>query len=308
MPKWDERLRTFAVDHKMRNKGALCVALHITRLAKEKGLPLNPDVLVTERGGQVLGLGKGRIQSILADYGIKAVLAEEGGRTSRGSLGNMRDYVPFLNKSVAGGAIELSAIESWWVAQVQAYFKSKPFSLKFDAKSSLRVVIRDLLKQAEVKQKDGGGTMYHGAMLQHLVGAKLELVLGKEIEHNGSCVADAVSDRIGDFFIEDVVIHVTVSPGEALMRKCRDNIEHGYRPLVITTHKGAAAADVLGENQGIAGRVDIFEAEQFLAGNVFELAKFAPDKRRERAVELVEHYNRIVDGCESDPSLRICVK
>lgn len=37
------------------------------------------------------------MQSILKDHGITRVLAEEGGRTSRGSLGNASDYVGFLN-------------------------------------------------------------------------------------------------------------------------------------------------------------------------------------------------------------------
>ena len=42
---------------------------------------------------------KYRIQRILADHGITRVLAEEGGRTSRGSVGLMQKYVEFLNFS-----------------------------------------------------------------------------------------------------------------------------------------------------------------------------------------------------------------
>ncbi len=308
MQKLDDLLLAFSKKQKMIKQGALCLALVVTRHAKEMGLPLNPEKLLTDGGGQVLGLGKGRVQSILKEHGIEKILAEEGGRTSRGNMGNMQIYVEFLNELANRKLADLNHIEDWWVARVVDFFRGKPFALRYDTKSSLRGVVRDLLKQAEARQKDGGGTMYHGAMLQHLIGAKLELVLGRELEHHGSTVADAVSEREGDFIIEDVVIHVTVSPGEALMRKCQTNLEHGMRPLVITTWKGVTVAEMLADNLAIGDRLDLFEAEQFLAGNIFELAKFTPANRREKANEIVDHYNRIVEACETDPSLLIRVK
>jgi hypothetical protein len=308
MRKSDDLLQAFFSKQHFSGKGALCVALVVTRHAKEMGLPLDPDKLLTEGGGQVLGLGKGRVQAILKDHGISKTLAEEGGRTSRGGIGIMRAYVAFLNGLAAKNTTDLDLIEAWWIAKVKKYFNSKPFALRFDPKSSMRAVIRDLLQQAVVRQKGGKGTMYLGAMLQHLVGAKLELVLGCELTHYGSSVADAVSERTGDFIIEDVVIHVTAFPGEAVMRKCQANLEHGLRPIVITTWKGVTVAEGLADNLSIGDRVDFFDAEQFLAGNVFELAKFAPENRRAKANELVEHYNRIVEACETDPSLHICVK
>ena len=40
--------------------------------------------LLTEGGGQVFGLGKSAVQSILHRHDITRVLASEGGRTSRG--------------------------------------------------------------------------------------------------------------------------------------------------------------------------------------------------------------------------------
>lgn len=47
-------LRDFNKDRKFNRKGPLCVALVVTQHAR-KGLPLNPDELLTEAGGQVLG-------------------------------------------------------------------------------------------------------------------------------------------------------------------------------------------------------------------------------------------------------------
>jgi hypothetical protein len=57
-------LQGFNKDRKFSRKGPLCVALVVTQHAR-KGLPLNPDALLTEAGGQVLGLGKGAVQTVL---------------------------------------------------------------------------------------------------------------------------------------------------------------------------------------------------------------------------------------------------
>jgi len=303
----DQLLKDFATKNQFRGKGPLCVALVITRHAKKRGLPLDADDLLTGAGGQVMGLGKSAVQSILKEHGIERVLAEEGGRTSRGSVGNMRHYVAFLNQLHDRGMSDLDAIENWWIEKVRAYFTGKPFILRFDASKSLRMVIRDLLTQAEKRQAQSPGATFVGTMLQHLVGAKLNLLLDKAIEHHGASVADESSGREGDFLVEDVAIHVTTSPSEALVRKCKGNLDNSLKPMIITTHRGAVLAEGLAEQAGIGERLDIFEAEQFLAGNLYELGKFAQSGRRATAEQLVSEYNRIVDECETDPSLRIDV-
>jgi hypothetical protein len=189
----EKRLTEFRDANSLNGKGQLAVVLHITRLAVENGLPIDPETLRTDKEGQVKGLGKGRIQNILKDHGITRVLAEEGGRTSRGSLGNASDYTAFLNTLHKKGSANLSAIEKWWIARVQDYFSSKPFTLKFDPSKSLRSIVSDLLAQAIKRQKDNPGTTYAGTVLQHLVGAKLDLILpeGKRVSHHGANVADS---------------------------------------------------------------------------------------------------------------------
>src|SRR5580704_14455686 len=108
-------LSTFTTMYPFRGKGPLSVALVVTEHARKTGLPLDPEKLVTEGGGQVLGLGKGAVQAILKRHGITRVLASEGGRTSRGSLNNMREYVGFLNALGAKGPVDLYAIEAFWI-------------------------------------------------------------------------------------------------------------------------------------------------------------------------------------------------
>lgn len=304
----DEKLGEFARRNHMTGKGPLCVTLVVTRHGKNLGMPLNPDALITGSGGQVTGLGRSAVQSILKDHGIERVLAEEGGRTSRGSVGNMRKYVAFLNELHSKGAIDFERVEAWWIDRVREYFAKKPFVLRFDTSKSLRTVIRDLLSQAAKRQAQAEGSTLVGTMLQHLVGAKLNLLLDSPLQHHGANVADEASGREADFVVEDVTIHVTTSPSEALIRKCRRNLDNGMRPIIITTYRGIVIAEGLAEQTSMADRVDVFEAEQFLAGNLYEIGKFANAGRRTTAEQLISEYNAIVEECEADPSLRIDIE
>ena len=308
MNELDRRLLAYQKEHRLTTKGKLASILYVSRLAKKNGLPLDSSILVTDSKGQVLGLGKAAVQSILKEYGVTRVLAEEGGRTSRGSLGNMQNYVEFLNKLNEAGLANTDAIEAWWVARVNDFFSAQPFTLKYDTSKSLRAIVRDLLGQAFKRQKENPGTMYAGAVLQHLVGAKLSLALPEVIvQHNGFSVADAVSARSGDFIIDEVIIHVTTAPGEALMRKCEGNLQAGARPIIVTTYESMAGAESLANIQGIGGRIDILEAEQFIATNVYELSQFATAQRKLTVERLIDKYNEIVEQCETDPSLKVMV-
>ena len=298
-------LEEFAAERKMLTKGGLGVGLVVTRYAKKEGLPCDPEKLLTEGGGQVVGLGKGQVQSILKDHGITRVLAEEGGRTSRGSVGRMREYVSFLNNLNKNGMADLTKIEGWWIQKVRDHFASKPFILRFDPSKSLRAIVTDLLQQAYKRQEESSGATFLGTVLQHLVGAKLDLLLEGNVEHHGASVADQVSGRHADFIVEDVAIHVTTSPNEAVIRKCKNNLDAGMRPLIITTQKGRAVAEGLADQATVLDRVDVFEADQFLAGNIYELGKFKSKGHRLSAQKLIRRYNEIVVQCEADPSLRI---
>lgn len=127
-----EQLLEYKQKNKITTKGPLAVVLFVTRKAKQNGLLMNPVELKADSAGQVAGLSKSSVQAILADYGIVKVLAAEGGRTSRGSIKNMEDYVDFLNGLYKQGICDLDVIESWWIDRVKDFFASKPFNLKVD--------------------------------------------------------------------------------------------------------------------------------------------------------------------------------
>jgi len=305
----NQALADFTKENKFARKGPLCVAIVMTQHAKASGLPLDPANLLTDQGGQVLGLGRNAVQAVLNRHGITRILAAEGGRTSRGSIGNMRQYVGFLNKLAEVGDVDLDAVEDFWIARVHEFFSAKPFKIRLDASRSLRTVVRDVLQQAEERQKNTPGMNYVGGVMQHMIGAKLDCALGAgKFEHNSFSTSDAQTGRPGDFFIGDVAIHVTTSPGEAVIERCRDNLDDGYRPVLVTMQRGLTVAEALADNAGIADRIDVFEIEQFIALNLYELGNFAAEGRRVAVADLVNRYNEIIEDVETDPSMKIDFK
>lgn len=181
---------------------------------------------------------------------------------------------------------------------------AKENKIESEGRLSLALVVT---RQAERRQEQLKGSTFVGAMLQHLVGAKLNLLLDTPVEHHGAAVADEVSGRGGDILVEDVVTHVTTAPTEALMMKCGQNLGDGLRPLIITTETGRRVAEGLADQSGNSARLDVLEAEQFLAGNLYEIGKFCLKGRQATAEVLVSEYNKIIDECETDSGLKIDV-
>jgi hypothetical protein len=318
MTQFESSLKEFSARHRINSKGTFALLLFVTRSASKQRPPLSADHFLTSQRGQVAGLGKCAVQAILADHGIDRILAEEGGRTSQGSIHKMRVYVDFLNELAQENRLDFSAIENWWIERVREYFRtypselkkeissSNPFSLKVDSSKSIRSIVSDLIESAFARQRECPGVMVAGAVMQHLVGAMISTALpATKISHEGFSVADAPSGRKGDVLIGDTAIHVTTAPTEALIRKCCDNLAQSLRPLVITTQSGVGGAIALAKNANVAERIDIIEIEQFIATNVYEWSAFQQAKRSVTVRQMVDAYNRIIDQCETDPSLKI---
>ena len=292
---------------KFLKKGGLCVGLVVTEVATKKGLPIDPESMRTAEKGQVAGLGKATVQKILQRHDITKVLAEEGGRTSRGSMKLMETYIAFLNKNFDRDSFDGDRVERWWIKQVQNHFASEGPKFHFDGARSVQANIQRLLDQAKDLQNQAQGTNYVGALLQHLVGAKLDLVVGN-LNHHGFSVADSSTKRHGDFDISGVAIHVTTAPSEALIRKCSENIQQSLKPVIITLPTGVAGAQSLLNGQSLDDRVDVLDVAQFLTANVYERSLFKTEKCKATLQNVIERYNQIVAECETDPSLRIVVK
>ncbi len=302
----ESRLEAFAEEFRMTGKGPLSVALVLTRSASKVSPPYNESMFLTKGGGQVKGCGRGAAQAVLADHGISRVLAEEGGRTSRGSIERMRGYIALLNEMHSRRELDFRAIELWWIERVKEFFASAPLKVRVDASKSLRHIIAELIKAAFARQEECPGVMVAGAVLQHLVGAKLTVALPDvRLRHEGFAVADSPGRRKGDFLVHDTVVHVTTVPTEGLVQKCCKNLEENLRPIIVTIEDATGSAKVLARNAGVEERIDVLEIEQFIATNVYEWSLFQHRNRPTSIAELIKAYNAIVDQCETDPSLRI---
>lgn len=304
----EDELRVFVERHGFaKTRGALNVGLVITRRAAEGRLPLDPDTLLSPSGGQVAGLNGEAGNRILRDHGVTRSIGTEVGRTNRGSIANMRAYVAFLNEQYARAPLNLASVERFWVDLFKARFASAPFKLRRDAGLAIEFVVRDLLTQAEDRQREAGGAMIVGTMLQHLTGAKLAVALeGRAtIHHHGANQNDAGRGRGGDFDLGDAAIHVTATPGETLIRKCRDNLDAAVRPIIVTTARGAQLADLLAGQAGVRERIEVLEIGQFIATNVQELGLFVGRSVATALDRIIDQYNHIVDEHEADPSLKI---
>ena len=230
--------------------------------------------------------------------------AEEGAAIN--ALGGVDEVIASADRILREHGIERSLFSRQDRRRIQHGRHATRVVFHFDTGKSLRANIDDLLQQAHEVQTNAGGTNYVGAMLQHLVGAKLDLVLGAgKLKHHGFSVADHSTARKGDFHVEAVAIHVTTNPSEALVRKCGDNLRGGLKPLIVTIGDGVDGAEFLLKNAELADRVDVLDAGQFLTANVYERSFFKAAECKVTLGKLLERYNEIVASCETDPTLLI---
>lgn len=302
----EKRLKAFQSENHITTKGPLSLVVQFTRMVRNKDFPLNLDDFQTSSKGQVVGLGGANLKKILKEYGITQQLSSEGGRTSRGSMGLMIKYVDFLNVWNAEESVDFSVVEEFWAERVREYFRNQPFVLTADTSKTIGANLDELFEQAKKRQKQNTGTQYLGMVLQHLVAAKLCLILPEDsFKIHGASVADGSTDRNGDFVIDSTVIHCTTMPSTPLIEKCRANLRADCYPVIITIFERAHTALSLAEDAGLAGRIEVWDIQQFLSANVYEHSLFDETKRNSTLSVIIERYNKIVLETETDPSLRI---
>lgn len=306
MSNTEKKLKAFQDENNIYTKGPLSLVVQFTRMVQGREFPLNPNDFQTGSKGQVAGLGGANLKKILKEHGITQQLSAEGGRTSRGSMGLMLKYVDFLNAWRKEENFELASVEEYWAEQVKEYFRNQPFILTADTAKTIGANLEELFEQAKKRQKENPGTHYLGTVLQHLVAAKLSLIMPEgSFEIHGASVADAPTDRSGDFVINNTIIHCTTMPGALLIEKCKMNLRAGARPVIITIFERVATALNLAEDAGLAGRVEVWDIQQFLSANIYEHSLFDEAKRNATLGAIISAYNKIVMENETDPSLRI---
>ena len=83
------------------------------------------------------------------------------------------------------------------------------------------------------------------------------------------------------------------------------NLRGGCHPVIITIFERVHTALNLAEDAGLAGRVEVWDIQQFLSSNVYEHSLFDESKRNSTLSDIIGRYNEIVLEAETDPSLRI---
>lgn len=300
------RLKKFQEEHNVNTKGPLSLMVQLTRMVREKAFPLDANDYLTENKGQVSGLGGGNLKKILKEHGITRILASEGGRTSRGNMGLMMKYIDFLNDWQEKEEINFDGVETYWADQVREYFNNQPFTLTADPSRTIGASLDELFEQAKKRQKENTGTQYLGTMLQHLVAAKLSIILPEDaFAIHGASVADSPTERSGDFVISNTILHCTTAPGEPLIQKCKANINAGCLPVIITIFDRVRTALDLAADADLSGRVDVWDIQQFLSTNINEHSMFDGSARNAKLADIIEKYNYIIETAETDPSLKI---
>lgn len=263
-------------------------------------------------GTQVSLLGGNRIKKILARHGEGRPFASEGGRTSRGSQDLARSFQEVVNGSLAASEFEeldeddklsvINLLQARMAGRIRAdFYDRQRLPLEIDFNKQTRHTVDGLLAAARDK---GGNTV--GAVAQHLVGATLAIRhTGLAIENESYTTADQQTGRAGDFVVNDAAIHVTISPTEALLAKCRANIEQSFYPMILTLEERIGATRTLAENIGIKERVTVRGIEDFVAGNIIGIARYSEAETRRVMRSLFDTYNSRVAAVEPDPSLLV---
>jgi hypothetical protein len=267
-------------------------------------VPLILDELMTANGGQVSGLGRAAVQSILADYDIPHVLAAEGGRTSQGTTRIARRYAAFLN---ANAGMDLEDAERWWVGRVsRADLRARPLKFRYDHNKSIRFLFRDLFLRAEEQGAKKSNGPYAVKVHHYVVGATLTI----------SCpllnipAYEAIEPTVdagygGGFRVGSSAIHCAISPGEEVLGRCSASVRRGLRPIIFTYGRGLTLAHYFAEQAGIANRLEVAETDQFIAASLHQVSGFDTAAARDRVSDLLSTYNTAVANCEEDDSLRI---
>lgn len=296
------RARTGSVNTNVMNAGLI-----VSQMVAE-GLPIRDDQLFSNGKSQVRGLSGSSIAKILEQHGEARLFTREGGRTSRGTVHLADSYRTVLNNvqpQVTGGedAVKLAfALEEFFTDCVRKdYFDKQRISVDLQPTKPVSVIVEDILRAASERSDKPTG-----AVLQHLVGAKLQLRFpGEDIGLDQANAADLQTDREGDFQVGTTAFHVTVAPMEKLIHRCNENKKAGYRPVILTLDRKVQAAKQMADNAGIAEDISVQSAEVFIGTNIEEIAIYDGDKIREGIANLISAYNDRISAVEVDKSLMI---
>ncbi|UTT45421.1 DUF4928 family protein [Micrococcus luteus] len=290
------------------NTNVMTAGLIVAHKAAD-GLPITEERLSSNGGSQVRGLSGACVSELLREHGENRRFTSEGGRTSRGTIVTARGLNDLLTSFVlehpeaATLNVDLAfRAEEYFVRHLQVeYFDKQTIEVEINPDRPVSVAVSRILDAAKLRADNPSG-----AVLQHLVGAKLELRFpDEEIGRDQATTADDQTDRQGDFQVGTTAFHVTMAPMEKLIQRCRTNLASGFRPVIITPENKVMAARQMAETYDLGERLDVLSAQVFIGTNIEEIGVYDGDAIRRHLGRLLTRYNDRIAAIEVDQSLRI---
>ncbi|WP_445374633.1 DUF4928 family protein [Photorhabdus tasmaniensis] len=289
------------------NTNVMNVGLVVSHMIAD-GFPIDDSRLYSEGRSQVRGLSGSTIAKILEQHGETRLFTREGGRTSRGTIHlavSFRDAMNGVNLSSKGNLDTKHIsflLEEFFKNCVRIdYFDKQRITVDIETTKPVSSIVSDILNAAAERSDKPSGIV-----LQHLIGAKLQLRFPEvEIGLDRANAADQQTDREGDFQVGTTAFHITTAPMEKLISRCVENKRAGYRPVILTLESKVLAARQMAENVGMPEQISVQAAEVFIGTNIEEIAIYDGDKIREGVARLIRTYNERIKNIEIDKSLMI---
>lgn len=289
------------------NTNVMNAGLIVSRMMAD-GMPITDERLYSDRKSQVRGLSGQAIAKILEQHGETRIFTREGGRTSRGtvflaaSIRNVLNNTEISVRAPVDIAFVSYQLEAFFTKCVRLdYFDKQRITVDIDYTKPISSVVSDILRAAAERSDKPTG-----AVLQHLVGAKLQLRFPEEkIGSDRANAADMHTNREGDFQVGTTAFHVTTAPMEKLISRCVENKRAGYRPVILTLESKVQAARQMADNVGMSEQISVQSAEIFIGTNIEEISTYDGDRIREGLAKLIRTYNSRIEQIEIDKSLMI---
>ena len=184
------------------NLGFLALMVNLVVHCHADSFPLDIINYKTKNGDQIRSQ-ETQPKKVFIDIGATVGFGSMAGRTNKTNLSYAIPFIDALNDFYIKRGIRprFDYLLLIWIFRVLQFYARTPIDLTFDPKLALREFIRILLEALRKRDRDlGSGKKLAGLVLQHLVGAKLELAVegtGVIIDHHPAFQSDAQYGRKG---------------------------------------------------------------------------------------------------------------
>ncbi|MEM1322252.1 MAG: DUF4928 family protein, partial [Bacteroidota bacterium] len=243
---------------------------------------------------------------------LKPTSGGEAGRTSTGTKRAGLGIIQIINSitnnadkesitTLGKSAVDL--LNNLVIEQLDQHLSLGGIEIKYQQNETIGAYVSKLINFKSHKP---------GAILQHLIGAKLELRYKDnhdiKIIHHKSSTADIQTQRLGDFDLGNSVIHVTKSPTIGHFHKAYQNATAGRTTYVlIPENKLGTVSLALDIDENYTNKVNIYSIEQFISQNIDEMSLFQKEISLDNLKQLLQLYNDLINKFENDPSLKIII-